>query len=117
MKNTSQVHVDDRVPFVERHLADRSVAKDPGVVDQDIEPAPFVADAIHHRLDGPGVADISNPDNGTATAQGIAFINNPLRFLGDLAAGRVRMVKHHACPSFVKRRCYCRSDSLRSAGH
>ena len=79
-----------RSPLVRRHLADRAVAEDSRVVHQDVEPAPFLADPLHHRLDGRRIAHVGGLDEGVAGALGVQLVAEGLGIPVDLALGQVR---------------------------
>src|SRR5699024_8079421 len=52
------------------HLGEGLVAQDPGVVDEDVDPAPRVDDAGDHLLHGRLVGDVASVDHGLATGGG-----------------------------------------------
>jgi hypothetical protein len=51
------VHVEDRVEFVGVHVLERRVPQDPGVVDDDVDPAPVVERGLHDRPAALGAGD------------------------------------------------------------
>ena len=45
-----EVHLDDRVPFLDRHVMEHAVAQDAGIVHDDIDTAEIVDRILHHAL-------------------------------------------------------------------
>jgi hypothetical protein len=58
-----QVHVQHQPEVVERHLRERLVAQDAGVVDEDVHPPPGVHGAVDHRLHRRRVAHVGAVDH------------------------------------------------------
>ena len=59
MEDARQVRLDDGIPFVRRHLRQRAVAGDPGVVDEDVDAAEMLLDARDGCADGNRIANIA----------------------------------------------------------
>ncbi len=58
-EHTREVNIDDGLPLLEGQLFDLPGGRaDPGVVEQDIEPAEAFLDLLEELLDGCGIADI-----------------------------------------------------------
>ena len=59
LNDALEVDVHDQVPVLLGHLEEQVVAGDAGVVDQDVDPAELVDDALHRGLRGGGVDDVA----------------------------------------------------------
>jgi len=62
VESASQIHPHDALEFFQRQVLDGAVSNDPGVIDQDVEPAEFFADRFHHCRDVIGLGDIAVDD-------------------------------------------------------
>src|SRR5262249_30515215 len=82
-EDAAQVHVDDRVPHLLGHLLEGLVARDAGVVDQDVHTAKVAEDLRAHLLDFHLVGDVVSVVLGPApqVTDGVAHV------LGEDAAG------------------------------
>ena len=63
------MHVDDRVEQVGRHVVERLVAQDAGVVDDDVDPAERVERGLHDGLAALGRGDAVGVGDGLAAAR------------------------------------------------
>ena len=61
-----EVDVEDDVPLLLRHVEDHLVAKDAGVVDDDVEAAEGVERLLHHAVSGLEVGDVVVVRDGVA---------------------------------------------------
>ena len=85
---TAQVHLDDRVPLLHRHLRDGAVAQDPGVVDQRVQPAPGVDGPRHQGPRRVVLGAVAGVQHGLAAGRR-DLVDDGLPGLG------VQLVDHH----------------------
>ncbi len=65
----AQVHLDDGVPLLRRHLDQRAVAQDAGVVDQGVEPAELLDRGVHDRLRGLDLGAVADREHRRAAGR------------------------------------------------
>src|SRR5581483_5290005 len=53
-----EIHLKDQVPVLLAHPQQEAVARDAGIVDEDVDPAPLLEDLVDHRLDVARVGDV-----------------------------------------------------------
>ena len=95
MEDAIEVGLNDRVPFIERHLLEGAVADDAGIVDEDVEPAARLLDPLHDRFDLRRVANISAHDaDGRLTRQCSQLGRQGIGILVIDAAGIVPVMQH-----------------------
>ncbi len=66
MEHSIQIYLDDIVPFLRRHHGEIVVARDPGVIDQNVDAAKSFQHRAHHRLDLGRICDIGLQRDGGA---------------------------------------------------
>ena len=60
VERSTQIHVDGTLPIPGIQIQQWGMRFHSGVVDQDVDPLPFVEDLCHHSLDGHFLADIGD---------------------------------------------------------
>ena len=110
MEDTREIHIQHAVPFIERHLGHRAVADDGGVVDEKIEAAKLLLDALHHGLHVIGLRDIRCDDDGTAGTNRVELHSDDFRIR--LRRAEARMIQHDVRTRMVKSFCRLRANPL-----
>ena len=65
----AQVHRDDRVPLLGRHLHQGAVAQDAGVVDQSVETAELLDRGLHQPVRDVDVTAVTDARDGRAAGR------------------------------------------------
>ena len=93
VEDAGEIRVDHRLPVVSGHLPQRLVAKNAGVVDEDVEATEAIDGPIDHPFDGGQVADVSGDRRRPVAEAG----NGPLGsgrvlpgFIGEKPDGDIR---------------------------
>jgi predicted NBD/HSP70 family sugar kinase len=97
------------LPLLVGHLGDRVPHVDPGVVDQDVQPAQGVGGPLHHRPDGDGVGQVGADSRVAAAGQaGQHLLREP---------GRIAMMHRHPVAPVGERLRHGPADAARSPRH
>ena len=107
-----KIDAHDAFEIFQGQFLDRAVADNPGVVDQDVEAAEFVADRFHHRLDLVRIGHVALDDERIFQLRGDGV---GVRFV---LAGGVGDVIHDALRAALAERLdHLRAEAARAAGH
>jgi len=111
VEGPGEIHLQDGIPFFFRHFSNGSIAKNPGIVHQQIEPAAISANLFHHGLNFTCRADVATvcprARNGARHGFGIRVI---------LSRGIVHVVHETLCAAFAQGGDDAGANAARAAG-
>src|SRR3990172_11380199 len=110
MEDAAQVRLEDGIPLIARHLRKRTVAGDPGVVDEHVDLPEALDDAGDRRLYGVRILDVA--------AEGKRLSPGNSNLGGDLLCrlGVAGIANRHGCAMPAEFESNRPADAARSAG-